>query len=135
MAIDASPRRHGVRTSQVKAGLRVIELAIGPLDGVMALLTSSRETRVRHGSRGVVEIVLVARNAGRDRDVVVVVDVAVRALSWGHSMRAGQRKRSLRVVKRCRLPGDRGVALLARRREASLYVIRIRGSLEVLLMA
>ena len=101
----------------------------------MTLRTRRREARVWHRSRGIVEIVLVTRNAAGVGDVVVVVDVAVRALPRRHGMRSGQGERRLRVVERCRLPGGRGVALLASRGETARYVIRIRGSLKILLVA
>jgi hypothetical protein len=78
-------------TGQRKAGLRVIELAIGPLNGVMALLAGSREAGVRHRRRRFIEIVLVARNARRVRDVVVVVDVAIDARPRRDGMGTRQR--------------------------------------------
>jgi len=132
VAIRASPRRNRMGTRQWKAGLRVIELSIRPLHRVMTLLAGRRETRVRHGTVRVVEIGLVARNARGIRDVVVVVDVAVRALPWRHGVRSGQGKRGLGVVKRCRLPHRGGVTKFATLRKAPRHVIRIRRSLEVL---
>ena len=39
------------------------------------------------------------------------------------------------MVKRCRLPGSRGVALLASGGEAAHHVTRIRRSLKIFLMA
>ena|ERR1017187_338697 len=89
MAVCARARWDGVRTRQRKARLRVIELAIRPLHRVMALLAARRESRVRHGSGCMVEIVLVARNASRIRDGVVVVDVAIDARPWRHGVRSG----------------------------------------------
>ena len=104
VAIRARPWRDRMRTSQWEAGLRVIELGIRPLHGVMTLLASRRETRVRHRASRVVEILLMARNAGRVRDVVVGGAMAVRARPWGHGVRTGQGERGFGVVKRCRLP-------------------------------
>ena len=47
-------------TGQRKPGLRVIELAIGPLHGVMTLLARRREARVRYRTIRPIEIGLVA---------------------------------------------------------------------------
>ena len=57
----------------------------------MAAFASGREIRARviDGSLGVVVVGLVARNAGRYGDVVVVVDVAVGAGARGHGVLAG----------------------------------------------
>jgi len=104
VAIRARPWGHGVRTGQWEAGLRVIEFGIRPLHGVMTLLASRRETRVRYRASRVVEILLMARNASRVRDVVVGGAMAVRARPWGHGVRTGQWERGFGVVKRCRLP-------------------------------
>ena len=82
----------------------MIELGIRPLDGVVALLAGSRESGVRHGAGGTIEILLMARNARSIRDVVVVVDVAVGARARGNRMRSGQGERRFRVVETCRLP-------------------------------
>ena len=65
----------------------------------MAVLARGRETRVIHRRLGRVVVRLVARNAGRDRDVVVVVDVAVRAHARRIGMRAHQRPARRRVIK------------------------------------
>ena len=61
---------------QGPARRRVIKLAIRPQHCVVALLARGREARVRYRCGCVVKVLLVARDAGRDRDVVVVVDVA-----------------------------------------------------------
>ena len=91
VAIGASSRRHGVRTGQRERRVVVVERCIRPVDRVMAEFAGGREARVRHRSRRAVEIVLMARNAGRDSDVVVVVDVAIGACPWRDGMRARQR--------------------------------------------
>jgi len=87
---------------------------------------------VRHRRSRRVVVGLVATDAGGRRDVVVVVDVAVRALARRHGMRAGQREPGGRVVKRCRLPCRCVVARLASLRESAAHVVRIRGALEIL---
>ena len=95
VAVSAGSRRNRVRSSKRKSGLRVVEFSIRPLDGVVALLASRRESGMRHRTLGVVVIVLVTRNTRDIRDVVVVIDVTIRALSWGHRVRTGQRERRL----------------------------------------
>jgi len=102
VAIAAQPRRHGVGTRQLKSGRRVIEFAVGPEHGVVAGLARGRERRrnvVNRRDRAVV-VVLVARNASRGRDVVVVVDVAIAALPRRHGVIAGQGEASTVVVER-----------------------------------
>jgi len=84
VAVGALARGHGVHSRQGEAGGAVIELGIHPSRCVMTLFASGRETGVRHGTGRTVEILLVARNASSVGDVVVVVDVAVRARSRGH---------------------------------------------------
>ena len=59
VAIGACPRWNGMRPGQREASLRVIELAIGPLNGVMAKLARGREAGVRRIVR-VLKIFLVA---------------------------------------------------------------------------
>ncbi len=81
VTIHALPRRDGVQPSQRKASRRVVELAIGPQHGVMALLAGCGESCVGNRSGGGVVVVLVATNAGGAGDAVVIVDVTVRALS------------------------------------------------------
>jgi len=76
---------------QREAGLRVIELAIRPLDSVVAELASGREAGVRW-IVGIVVIGLVARNAQVAGQVVVVVDVAVGARPGRNGVRTGQRE-------------------------------------------
>ena len=105
MAIGALARRHGVRPSQREPGGRVIELAIRPRHHVVTLLASGRETRVRNRSSRGIEVVLVATDARRTRDVVDVVDVAVRTLPRRHHVRTCQRESGFRMVKGRLLPG------------------------------
>jgi len=78
VAICASPWRNRMGARQWETGLRVIELSIRPLHGVMTLLASGRETRMRHRTVRIVEIGLVAADARRRQRGVVVVDMAVR---------------------------------------------------------
>ena len=72
-------RRRQVRARQSPARCRVIELAIGPKNRVVALLTGRREAGVRHRGRCIVVVRLVTRDASRNRNVVVVIDVTAGA--------------------------------------------------------
>src|SRR5450631_4493517 len=117
MAIGASPRRNHMGIGQRPSGLRVIELAIRPEGRVMALFAGRREAGVRHRSLRVVVISLVARDAGRDGNVVVVVDVAVGAYPWRVHVRSLQWPAGLRVIELAVRPDARVVALLAGGRE------------------
>jgi len=84
-----------VRSSQVEAGLRVIKLPVRPRNRVMALFAARRKARMWHGTRSVVEIVLVTRDASRNRDAVIIVDVTVGTLPGRHGVRSSQRKLGL----------------------------------------
>jgi len=126
VAIGASPWRNRMRAGQRESGLRMIELAIRPLDGVMAEFAGGRETSMGHRTGCIVVIVLVARNASRVRDVVVVVDVAVGASPWRNCMRTGQRESGLRMVEFAIGPLDGVMAVLAGGREARVRHRRLR---------
>ena len=131
VAVRTLPRRNRVRTGQRESGRRVIELCVSPLHGVMALLACSREPGVCHRGYGVVEIILVAADAGRAGDVEIVIDVAIRTLPRGNRVCTRQRKPRFRVIERRRLPGCGGVAGFASLRESPAHVVRVRGSLEI----
>jgi len=118
VAVRASSWWNRMGAGQWESGLGVIELAIRPLDRVMTLLARGRKSRVRHRTLRVLVVGLVTRNARRIRDVVIVVDVAVRASSWWNRMGAGQRKSGLGVIQFSVRPLDRVMTLLARGRES-----------------
>ncbi len=107
-----------------------------PCTGVVTHLAGLREPS-RHVIRigRTLEIFQVARHAGRARQAVVVVHVAIGTLSRGNRMRPGQCKVDQRVIERCRLPCDRRVALRTIRRKVRGHVVRIRGALEILQVA
>ena len=133
VTVDALPRRDGVRARQLESRRGVIEGGVGPEHGVVAGLARRREPRrnvVHWRGRGVV-VVLVARQAGRAGEVVIVVDMAVSALPRRRRMRAGQGESSAVVVEGRIQPGSRVVALVAGLREVRRHVIRVRRSLEV----
>jgi len=79
VALRALHRRMEAGEGKARGG--VIELAIRPDDGVVATIAGGGEAQrfVVHRTDGGVVVVLVARNASRVGDVVVVADVAQRA--------------------------------------------------------
>ena len=99
----------------------------------MAKFTRLRKPRLHViGIVRSLEIFQMARNAGRAAQVVVVVHVAVGTLPRRHSMRSSQREVHQRVIETRRLPGYRGVALLAGLGEVGRYVIGVGRSLKIL---
>jgi len=132
VAIGALPRRYGVQARQRKSGGGVIKFAVGPLRGVVALLARGGESGVGYWRRRGVVCGLVATNASRAGDAVIVVDVAVAALPRRYGVRAGQRESRLRVIEGCRLPGRSVVAGLTGLGKSARDVIWVRGVLEIL---
>ena len=133
VAIGALTWRHRVRAHQWEAGRSVVECRIQPGAGAVALLTGLREIRrdvIRIGRA--LKVIQVAGYAGRARQVVVVVDVAIGALARRHRVQSGQRKSGAVVIEGCVQPGAGAVALLASLREIRRDVIRIRRALEIL---
>ena len=135
MAVDALARWHGVRTRQNKSGRRVIELAIGPRHGVVTLLASGREPRMRHRRGRRVVVSLMTTDAGGRSDVVVVVDVTVRALARGHCVRTAKREPRGAVVEGGIQPAGGVVTLLTGLRKIRRHVIGIRRALEIFQVA
>lgn len=72
-----------------------------------------------------------ATHACRVGEVVVIVDVAIRALPWRYGMRTGQGESGLGVIKIRRRPSAGRVANLASRRNTLLRVVGILGVLVV----
>ena len=137
VAVGALPRRHGVHSSQRPSGCGVIEGAVHPVDSVVALLASCGEVcpDVVNRRLRVVVVILMATDASCVCDVVVIVDVAIGALTRRHGVLSGQREAGLRVVKARRRPTAGGVAHLASLREVLLRVVGIVRSLVVLQVA
>ena len=135
VAISTCARRHSVQAGQSEASRGVIELAVGPLNSVVALLTGGRESGVRYWRGRVVVIGLVTADARDIGDVVVVVDVAIGALARRNGMGSAERESRLGVIECRRLPGCSVMADVAGLSEAASHVIGIRGSLEILEMA
>ncbi len=135
VAICASTGRYGMQAGQWEAGGGVVEGGVGPRYGIVALLARRGESLVRNRRGRVVEVRLVAADAGRIRNVVVVVDVAIRTRAWRNRVRTSQRESRFRVIERGGLPTASVVANLASLRKSAGYVVRIRGALEVLQVA
>jgi len=126
VTIGALPWRNGVQSGQWEAGLRVIKSRRLPGRCVMARLAGLREAQL-HMVRVCrsVEVLQVARYARGLGQVVVVVDVAVRALPWRNGVRTSQRKAHNGVVKLGIDPVVEAVALFAGRGEPVGHVIGI----------
>lgn len=90
----------------------MIEPAIRPLRGVMAGFASRGESgrRMVHRANGVGVVLLMAGDAQRARQVVIVVDVAIRALSRRDSVGTSQRETRAVVVEGSVQPGRSAVA-------------------------
>jgi len=119
VAIGTEPRRHGVRAGQLETSGRVIESGVRPQHCVVAGLARGRERcgDVVHRRGGVVVIGLVARDTGRRRQVVIIVDVAIGASARRHGVGAAQRETGSVVIKGCVQPGAGAVTLIAGLRE------------------
>ena len=80
VTIGAGARRHRVRVGQREAGGGMVKLAIGPLNRVVTGIARRREPRrgVSHRCGRVVVIRLVARDASRACQTVIIVDMAIR---------------------------------------------------------
>ena len=121
VTVGAGARRHRMQSSEREPGAVVIERGIQPCAGGVALGAGLREVR-RYviGIGRSLEILQVAAHAGAAGQIVVVVDVAVRAGAWRHGVQAGQYKAGCGMIKFCVGPLHGIVALLASRREACM---------------
>ena len=101
VAIGALPRRHCMHARERKSSAVMVEGGIQPRSRVVALVAALREVRghVIRVCRSLV-VLQMARDASRAGQVVVVVDVAIGALTRRHGVHARQRKVSRIVVKR-----------------------------------
>ena len=121
---------------QQETGRRVIELAVGPLDGIVTARASRREAHgdVIHRRGGVVVIGLVAVHAGTAGDVVVaeLSVVATVALQRWIGVAVTQQKTGRGVIELTVSPHHRIVAGFASQREPSLDVIHWRDRVVVI---
>ena len=120
VAIRARTRRNRMRARQRERCVVVIEGRVRPVNCVMAELAGRREASVRHRTVRIVEIGLVARNAQCAVQVVVIVDVAIRASPWRNRMGTRQWESGLRVVKLGIRPLHGVMTLFAGLREARM---------------
>jgi len=123
--------QRSVSAREWPAGARVIECRRRPRGCVVTDFTLLREA-CRHVIRivGSLEILQVARDASRGRQIVIPIHMALRALHARVS--SSQRETRLRMIKRRRHPCRRGVAHLALLWDSRGYVIWVRRSLKVL---
>lgn len=115
----------------------MVELGIGPVRRIVALLTRRREAQLNvvHRRGRVVIVLLVAADAGRAAQRVIVIDVAHHARNRGIRVEARQRETYRAVIESRRHPSIRRVALLAIRRESRPGVHRVVRLLEIRLVA
>ena len=85
----------------------MIELAVGPGDGIVAVCARRGKFGAQVIDRRfrVVVVSLMTGNAIGIGDVVVVVDVAIRALAGRNLVRTSERKSSFCVIETRGLPG------------------------------
>lgn len=98
VAIGALARRHRVHSGQHEAGGGMVELAIRPLNGVVAGFACRREAVMRDRGSCAAEIFLVAPNAGQSAKGVIVVDVAVGALAGRNRVSSRENEAGAAVV-------------------------------------
>ena len=136
MAVRTQTRRHRVTSRQRETGAAVMEGGIGPRRRVMALITCLREAG-RNVIRvcGSLIVLQMTRYASRARQGVVIVDMAIDALTRWNGVQAGQRETRTVVIEGRICPRSRVVALIARLGETRGDVVRIGRSLIVLQMA
>jgi len=135
VTVGALARRIGVQSGQGKARGGMIKLAVGPLHDVMALLARCGEAGVWHRSRGAGEVFLVAGEARRASQVVIVVDVAIDALAGRIRVPSSQKEPGHAVVKLGIEPVVGRVTAFARGRELGGNVVRVGSVLKVRLVA
>lgn len=129
VAIGALPRRHRVRSRQREAGAVVIEGRIEPRTGVVALIAALRKVR-RYVIRIRCSLIVlqVTTHAGRASEVVIVVDMAIRALTRWYGVHPRQREVRHVVIERGVRPRRGVMALRASLGKVGRDVVRIRRS-------
>ncbi len=131
VAVGALARRNCMRSRQSEIHERVVESRRLPRDSRVALRAVRGEvSRYVIGVRRSLKILQVAADTGGAGQIVVVVNVAIDALSRRNGVSASQRE-SYRTVIEVRVqPGVGSVADCAVRREAGLRVVGVAGRLE-----
>ena len=114
VAIGACARRDRVQAGEREPGGVVIKCGIQPTASGMTLLAGLRKIRVDVVGIGrALEVLQVTGHAGRAGQVVVIVNVTIRARAWRDSMQSGKRESGTVVIKRCIQPTASGMTLLA----------------------
>ena len=133
MAVRALAWRYRVRSRQGKARAVVIEGRVQPRTRVVALIAALGEVRshVVWVCRSLV-VLQVTAHAGGAGEVVVVVDVAIRALTRGHRVHPRQWEVRHVVIERRVRPRGRVVTLSASLGEVGRDVVRIHRALIIL---
>ena len=108
-----------MRASQRESRSSVIEFTVRPKHGVVATLTGGWEVgrNVVHRRGRRIVVVHVARRTCRAGQVVVAVDVAIRALPWRRQMRPAQSESRAVVIEFAICPKHAVVAGLTCSRE------------------
>lgn len=141
IGINVAGSTNAVGVTVVDRELRVQRMVEGracPRRGVVAGLACGRkELRLRRVTwiGRVVVIVLMATDARQGQGCVVAVDMAIRAHTRRHHVRAGKRERSVVVIERGVGPDDGVVAEFAGSRESGRRVRGVVRAGVILLMA
>ena len=124
-----------VESRQRESRLGVIEFAVRPLDCVVAQIARRWETKLDMVDRSCCAVVVlqVARRTSGTRQVVVVVDVTVRAGSRWNGVRVREGETGRRMIELAVGPLDRVVTALTGCRESQLRVVDRRGCRVVVL--
>ena len=133
VAIGALPRRNFVRSGKGEGRVVVVKGGIGPDCRVVTQLAlCGKAGRNVSGTGGAAVVLLVTRVTGRAVQVVVVVKVAIGALTRRNGVRSRERKSGAVVIESSIEPVRCVVARIAGLRETRGNVAGIRGSLVVL---
>ena len=134
VAIGALARGHCMHAGQCEAGRRMIELSVAPLHYVVALFTRCRKAAMGHRCGRAGEILLVATEARHCPESVIVIHMAVGALTGRVRVSSGKNESGCAVVKATELgvqPVVGAVARIACGRKPRRNVIRVRSSRKV----
>jgi len=136
VAVDTRARRHRVRAGERESGLGVIEVRRRPGHRGVARLACLRESLLRVVRIiGVLKILQMAGDAGGLGQGVVIVDVAIGARTWRHSVGAREEESSECVIETCVQPVIGRVARLACSSKFSGNVVGVPGGLKNFLVA
>lgn len=97
----------------------------------MAGLAGRGKAFVGHGTGRSVEVIHVARDAGRAGEVVIVVAMAIRTLPWGYGVSVAEREAHAGVIELCAEPVIRAVALITTGSKLPRHVIWVGRAFEI----